>query len=262
MFKFRQFFATVSLCAALAPAAAFASPLAGVWMIQQDYQLGKPLKPAPEVTPAVKEQQGKLRAMTAKGYVRTAANMLCLPQGWPILFQYRSPVEIMEGYGHITFIFETEGSNQPITVYMNEKTHGDAVYPSFNGHSIGRWEGKTLVVDTVGFNGRGTLPGNVPKSEDTHLIERFTVAPDGKTLDIQMTAEDPHNLVKPWTTHLVLNHMPPTEERFEVWCEPDLDAFKTLDLNALKDADPEVARMLDPDERASDPALKFAPPAK
>jgi hypothetical protein len=47
-----------------------------------------------------------------------------------------------------------------------------------------------------------------------------------------------------------------------VWCEPDLDAYKTVDLNAVKDADPEVARLLDPNERPTDPALKIAPAAK
>jgi hypothetical protein len=244
-----------------APALAQDARLIGVWMIHPDYQLGKPLKPAPEVTPFVREMAAKRAAATELGYVRTAANMLCLPSGGPQLFQMRSPIEIMEGFGRITFIFETEGSNQPRTVYLNRKEHGDAVYPSFNGHSIGHWEGKTLVVDTVGFNGRGTLPNGVPKSTETHTVERFTVADDGKTLTNLMTVEDSRALLKPWTTTMVFNRMPDSEERFEVWCEPDLDAFKTLDLEKLKDFDPEVALMLDPETRASDPALKFAPPA-
>ena len=50
------------------------------------------------------------------------------------------------------------------------------------------------------------------------------------------------------------DRMPDAEERFEVSCEPDLDAIKTLDLPALKDADPEVARFLNPDTRPTDPA--------
>ena len=69
---------------------------------------------------------------------------------------------------------------------------------------------------------------------------------------------DPKNLAQPWTTTLKYDRMPPTEERFEVSCEPDLDAIKTLDMAALKDADPEVARLLDPDTRPTDPALKIA----
>lgn len=233
--------------------------LAGVWVVQDAYHLGAPLKPAPELTPAVKALE-KLRAeATARGYVRSASNMLCAQSGGPSLFQIRSPFEVFEGFGRITFIFETEGNNQPRTVYMNEKAHPGDLYPSFNGHSIGRWEGRTLVVDTIGFNGRGGLPGGAPKTEKTHVIERFTMSANGKTLTDVMTVEDPLTFVRPWTTTLVFDRMPDTEERFEVWCEVDLDAFKTLDLNALKDADPEVARLLDPNERPTDPALKIAP---
>jgi hypothetical protein len=52
--------------------------------------------------------------------------------------------------------------------------------------------------------------------------------------------------------------MPDTEERFEVTCDVDLDSLKAIDLPSLKDADPEVARLLDPDQRGTDPALKIA----
>jgi hypothetical protein len=249
--------------AAARPAASAARPsIEGVWMIRQQYYLGEPLSPKPDLSPAALAMRQRAAAAQAKGYVRSAANMLCLPTGGPQLFMYRSPFEIFEGFGRITFIFETEGSNQPRTVYMREKTQPADIYPSFNGHSIGHWEGRTLVVDTLGFNGRGTLLGPVPKSEKTHLTERISWSPDGKVMSIQLTAEDPVYLAKPWTTTLVFDRKPDSEERFEVWCEADLEAFKTLDLPSLKDADPEVARLLDPDLRPSDPALKFAPPTK
>jgi hypothetical protein len=237
-------------------------PIDGVWMIREQYYLGQPLTPKPDLTEAVKAQAAKSAAARAKGYVRSVGNMLCTPSGGPQLFVVRSPFEIFHGFGRITFIFETEGSNQPRTVYLNEPVQPPDIYPSFNGHSIGHWEGGTLVVDTVGFNGRGALLGQVPKSTKTHLVERFTWSSDGKVLSDQITVEDPTTLVTPWTTTLVFDRMANTEERFEVWCEVDLDAFKTVDLEAIKDADPEVARMLDPNERAMDPALKIAAPGK
>lgn len=244
--------------AALAGGAQAAGDVTGVWMIKPEYYLGKQLKPAPEVTPYVREMQRKRAEANTKGYVRAAANMLCLPSGGPSLFVVRSPFEIMQGFGRISFIFETEGSNQPRTVYLNEKAHSPDIYPSFNGHSIGHWEGETLVVDTVGFNGRGALLGGVPKSTETHVVERFTRSKDGKELVAVITTEDPRSLVKPWTTTLKFERRPDTEERFEVWCEPDLEAFKTLNLQELKDFDPEVARMLDPNLSSADPALKIA----
>jgi len=232
-----------------------ASPLQGVWMVMPDYQLGAPLKPAPQITPAVAAKFAKQEAAMANGYVREVAGMLCLPTGGPLLMQLRSPFVVLEGLGRVTFIFETEGSNQPRTVYLTEKAHPDALYPSFNGHSIGHFEGDTLVVDTIGFNGRGELPGGLPKTTETHLIERFSVSADGKTLTDSMTVIDPNTLSQPWTTTLAFHRMADTEERFEVWCEPDLEAFNATDLQTLKDFDSEVALMLDPATRASDPAM-------
>ena len=261
--------AAAAAMASMAATSALAKPASkpdftGVWIVQPPYYLGKPLKPAPELTPAQIAINRQRAAARPADYVRSAANMLCLPSGGPGLFVIRSPFEVMEGFGRITFIFETEGSNQPRTVYMNEKVQPPNIYPSFNGHSIGHWEGRTLVVDTIGFNGRGTLPNGVPKTEQTHIVERFTWSADNKVMTDTFTDTDPAVLAKPWTTEIRFDRMANTEERFEVWCEPDLEAFKTLDLAKLKDADPEVARLLDPDERASDPALKVgqADPAK
>ena len=85
---------------------------------------------------------------------------------------------------------------------------------------------------------------------------RCTVSADGKTLSNQITVEDPASLLEPWTTTLVFDRKPNTEERFEVWCDADLEAFNTLDLKALKDADPEIALMLDGSN--TDPAVKIA----
>jgi len=250
------------LTATLAPSLALAKPdIEGMWMVRPEYYLGQPLTPKPELSPAALERRAKQAAAQEAGYVRSVGNMLCLPSGGPHMFSVRSPFEIFEGFGRVTFIFETEGNNQPRTIYLRAE-HGDAIYPSFNGHSIGRWEGDVLVVDTIGYNGRGTLMGGVPKSEQTHLTERFSWSPDGKVMTAEITAEDPVYLLKPWTTTLKFDRMSNDEERFEVWCEPDLDAFKTVDLEAAKSFDPEVARMLDPATRASDPALKFEPGAK
>ena len=164
--------------------------------------------------------------------------------------------------GQVTII--AEWSSQVRRVFTDGRGHppADDLDPTFNGHSIGHWEGKTLVIDTIGFNGRGALLGPVQKSDKTHVVERMSWSADGKVLTDQFTMEDPVSLAKPWTTTLVFDRMADTEERFEVWCEVDLDAFKTLDLPSLKDADPEVALMLDPDKRATDPALKIAAPAK
>ncbi len=76
------------------------------------------------------------------------------------------------------------------TIYMNMKDHPQNLKPNRAGHSIGRWEGDTLVVDTVGF-----LPGylNTPvrNSDKLHVIERFTLDPNKMALRRDYVAEDP-----------------------------------------------------------------------
>jgi hypothetical protein len=75
------------------------------------------------------------------------------------------------------------------TVFMNA-AHPAAIKASRGGHSIGRWDGDALVVDTVGFL-PGSLAGNVPHSDKLHVVERFTLDPKTFALKRDYAAEDP-----------------------------------------------------------------------
>jgi hypothetical protein len=243
---------------AMGAKAAAPNAIDGVWVVRPQFYIGAELSPKPDLTPAAAAQMKRRAEASAKGYVRSVGNMLCEGGGGPELFMLRSPFEIFSGFGRLTFIFETETFNQPRTVYLKESSQPGNLFPTFNGHSIGRWDGDVLVVDTVGFNDRGILLGGVPRSDQAHTVERFRLLDGGKALSDEVTMEDPKSLLKPWTVTLLFDRMPDTEERFEVTCDVDLDAFKAVDLPSLKDADPEVARLLDPDQRGTDPALKIA----
>ena len=76
------------------------------------------------------------------------------------------------------------------TVYLNMAAHPKDAKPSKWGHSIGRWEGDTLVVDTANFLA-GPIGNGVMHSDRYHLVERFTMSSDGKTLTRSWTGEDP-----------------------------------------------------------------------
>src|SRR5262245_65181654 len=76
------------------------------------------------------------------------------------------------------------------TIYMNLKDHPANVKPTRAGHSIGRWDGDVLVVDTVGFL-PGVLNGPVRNSDKLHVVERFTLDPKTMKLARAYTAEDP-----------------------------------------------------------------------
>jgi hypothetical protein len=72
---------------------------------------------------------------------------------------------------------------------MNMKSHPATVKPTRAGHSIGRWEGDVLVVDTVGFL-PGVVTGQTPHGEKLHVVERFSLDPKTFRLTRQYTAED------------------------------------------------------------------------
>jgi hypothetical protein len=76
------------------------------------------------------------------------------------------------------------------TIYMSLDEHPAAIAPSRAGHSIGRWDGDTLVVHTVGFL-PGSLAGTVPHSGELTIVERFTLDPESFALHRDYVAEDP-----------------------------------------------------------------------
>ena len=84
------------------------------------------------------------------------------------------------------------------TVYMNMKSHPANVKPSRSGHSIGRWEGDVLVVDTIAFE-PGVLNAPVRHGAKLHVVERFTLDPKTIKLTRAYTAEDPEYLKGQYT---------------------------------------------------------------
>jgi hypothetical protein len=76
------------------------------------------------------------------------------------------------------------------TIHMNMSAHPGDVEPTLAGHSIGRWDGDTLVVDTTGFE-PGSIARGVPHSDQLHVIERFSLDPETWALERDFVAEDP-----------------------------------------------------------------------
>jgi hypothetical protein len=94
---------------------------------------------------------------------------------------------ITQGANVITMEY---GAGLTRTVQMNMAAHPANVKPSRAGHSIGRWDGDTLVVDTAGFL-PGTVAGSLPHSSALHVVERFTLNPATLELSRAIVAEDP-----------------------------------------------------------------------
>ena len=116
------------------------------------------------------------------------------------------------------YIFDVGGPHTFRTVYMDGRSHPDAVRPSYYGHSIGWWEGDTLVIDTVGYNEGFWLDRmGAPHTEALHTVERLTRT-DAASLQYEMTIDDPAVYTAPWTARFDMRWEAGTE-LFEYVCQ-------------------------------------------
>ncbi|HEY6509225.1 MAG TPA: hypothetical protein VIY56_14490 [Vicinamibacterales bacterium] len=120
----------------------------------------------------------------------------CLPSGVPRIAPY--PWRIVQTPTHLFFLFEGNIHSYR-QIFMDGRAHPLDPDPTWYGHSIGRWEGSTLVVDTVGFNDKFwfDFKGH-PHTERLHIVERYTRTSAG-TLVNQITIDDPGAYSRPFT---------------------------------------------------------------
>ena len=126
----------------------------------------------------------------------------CLPPGGPRLMATPYPMEIIQLPEQKRIIMTFEGATHIWReIYMDGRAHptGDDLNPTYLGHSVGKWEGDTLVVDVVGFNEQTWLDyyGH-PHTDQMHVVERFS-RPNKRTLHYEATVDDPGAYTKPFT---------------------------------------------------------------
>jgi hypothetical protein len=169
----------------------------GVWV------LGRAPPGAARETPQLKgEYKAKYEAWQKQTRdnngqaVRDTSN--CMPPGMPRMMgtgQY--PVEFLFTPGRVTTLHEAWMQSR--TIFTDGRGHPDDWDGGIFGHSIGRWEGQTLVVDTVGIKTITELAGGMKHSDKLHVTERISLqANDPDALVVEMTIEDPEALEKPY----------------------------------------------------------------
>jgi hypothetical protein len=116
------------------------------------------------------------------------------------------------------YITQTGGPHSFRPIYMDGRQHPKDLDPSYYGHSVGHWEGDTLVVDTIGFNERAWIDlRGVPTTEQLHTIERFT-RPDLDTLHYEITIDDPGAYTAVWKSGMFFRRQAGGEQ-FEFMCQ-------------------------------------------
>jgi len=125
----------------------------------------------------------------------------CLPPGMPGIMGQPYPMEFLLTPGQVTILIEAY--NQIRHIYTDGRKLPDEPDPTFHGTSVGRWEGDTLIVDTVGFSPTTQIANGVPHSDKMRILERFRLA-DPDTMTIETTITDPEALTMPFTSSRTL----------------------------------------------------------
>jgi hypothetical protein len=185
--------------------------LSGVWVEIDD--------PYPE-TPQVLPWAAALIQERSENNGKDSPHNHCLP-GPPPVPGSSSPfiAKFVQTGSLLVILFEDyPGFRQ---VFLDGRAHPANWDPTWMGHSVGKWEGDEMVVDTVGFNDRSTLGGigggPIPHTEMLHMTERYKRVDFGH-MDLAVTFEDPGTFVKPFHSNVKL-HLTPQEEIMEFVCE-------------------------------------------
>ena len=192
--------------------------LSGVWSGGGDGTIARLLKPG-ELDSVMLPWAKKLYAE------RNATDGLdpyyyCMPGG-PLRitggFAWRLVQHPTTNSTHI-FMLQEGNAHTYRQIFMDGRKHPEDPSPTWYGHSIGRWEGETLVVDTIGVNDKFWLDsGGTPHTEQLHMVERYTRT-DFNTLRREVTIEDPGAFTRPFTVTFTARLGTPDSEILEYIC--------------------------------------------
>jgi hypothetical protein len=169
------------------------APFTGVW---EPKTFGFMVPNAP-LSAAGQEIVTRNAAAMQSGKIMQTAWVSCRPGAVSTMTMPREKIVIVSSADEVTILFEMPRMVRRIRL---NGSHPDRLESSYVGDSIGRWEGTTLVVDTVGFNGYAELDARgQPTSARLHTVERFTPSADGNSIDIETTIEDPEYYTQPFT---------------------------------------------------------------
>jgi hypothetical protein len=183
--------------------------LTGMWVYGSD-----PFAPDPKFHPWAAELVAKREA---NNFI-DSPRIRCLPTDLPIP-GHTPPTfgKFVHIPGLVVILYEgVLGYRQ---IFTDGRKHPDYPNPTWLGHSIGWWEGNTLVVDTSGFNDRGWTGLTHPRSEQFHVIERYTRTSYGD-MELELTIEDPVVYTESRTEQIPV-YLTPQEELLEFVCEND-----------------------------------------
>lgn len=226
-----------ALCASLAcTGAAAAKPartdFTGLWVLKTGEKRTAPPETESLLTPAARARMDARNAQIAKGFPSIEGHLRCEPAGMPQMMASPFAIQIMQNADRI--VLNAEVSNLPRTIFFRSRHPGpEQLDPSWTGHSIARWKGGALVVDTIGFNDGDAIDFNfdptVFRTEALHVIETWTLTDGGRTLVDAMTLDDPTTFTRPVTVTYRFEKRPKDEALIEKPCDVDAKALTAFE---------------------------------
>jgi hypothetical protein len=151
----------------------------------------------PILQPWAREELRKANERALSGRPAYTPKERCWPIGVPGFLLYPVfPVYFVQTPDEVVMIWAED--HQVRHIYLNRQ-HTPNITPSWFGESVGRYEGDTLVVDTIGLNERTYVDNyRTPHTDKLHVVERFRMIDGGKTLEVQVHVEDDGAFTAPW----------------------------------------------------------------
>jgi hypothetical protein len=200
----------------------------GIWQVPYIIDMqkqGKAVDGTPVVVPFNEKGQKFFDAAQAT-QSKDDPEGFCLPPGVPRMMYTPYPAEIFQLPNRIVFVYEG-GAHVWRNIWLDGRPQPKDPNPTYLGYSVGKWEGDTLVVDTIGLNDRTWLDAaGHGHGEQLHVTERYTRT-DSNTLKIEATMEDPEFYTKPWTVVTQATWYP-NQEIIEYICQENNRDLKHL----------------------------------
>jgi hypothetical protein len=202
--------------------AATAPDLSGIWLERQNAitfsRVDPPLQPWAEAKfRTVKPGYGPRASPNSQDPI-----LNCYPPGLPRIMLIPFPMQIVQIQGEVLMLFEYDHFVRHI--YIDRREHPKDLDLTWMGDSIGRWDGDTLVVDTIGLNDKSWLDQvGHPHSDALHIVERIRRV-DHDTLEDDLTIDDPKVYTRPWTGQQSFK-LRPGWHLIEYICEAHMDEF-------------------------------------
>ena len=163
---------------------------------QPTYRIGDLTNP--NLRSWVKERMKKDNDEILAGKIGYTARSSCAAAGVPGFLTYPvRPVYFIQAPKQVVMVYS--GDAQVRRVYLNVP-HSENPQPTWYGESVGHYEGDTLVVDTIGMNDKTFVDNyRTPHTTKLHVVERWRVVEEGKTLEVTITVADPDAFNEPWS---------------------------------------------------------------